>query len=106
MQGTNAHANVCKSEHSLGMRKVPATGWRRQRFWYEAPVHQLLVSASVLTSSNSLITFQTQLQRGVLANLNDHQIQGQIMLPGAAMFEMAAAAAGTMTVRSDYLPAL
>lgn len=50
--------------------------------------------------------FQTQLHRGALANLNDHQIQGQIMLPGAAMFEMAAAAAGTMTVISDYLPLL
>ena len=72
-----------------------ATPWERQRIWYEPPPHQLLMSASVQPSSAAALVFSTPLARGALAFVRDHQVSGRILLPGAAMFEMASAAIRT-----------
>ncbi len=67
--------------------------WLRQRIWYEPPPHQLLLSVAVYRALDTLVAFSTPLARGSLAFLRDHCVGGRILLPGAAMFEMASAAA-------------
>ena len=69
------------------------TPWLRQRIWYELPPHQLLMSVAVHRAPDTAaVAFSTPLARGSLAFLRDHCISGRILLPGAAMFEMASAA--------------
>ena len=101
-QGTNAHAVLCKSLHGrppVGT-KAQQGSWRRGRFWYTAPVRSLLQWALVSNGGPALqrleVNFATHTARSSLAHLLDHQIKGRVLLPGAAMFEMAASAAATM----------
>ena len=101
-QGTNAHAVLCARSGAMAPASARAHAvWRRQRHWYLGLMHQLLQSAGVGAAQEA--TFQTPLNRACLGYLHDHRIQGRALLPGAAMFEMAAAAARCMkhTIRQQ-----
>ena len=102
-QGTNAHA-------VLGQRALlpgPDQGgscmdpqgvrvaWRRHRFWYVGAAHALLAVAAAWAGS---ALFQARLGSAALAYLMDHRVGGRALLPGAAMFEAAAAAARALQV--------
>ena len=102
-QGTNAHAvmaNLATGGHATA-EHGHATPWLRHRIWYEPTPHQLLVSATVYRTPDTAVVFRTPLNLGSLAFLRDHHTRGRILLPGAAMFEMASAAASTATLVSN-----
>ncbi|KAK9803914.1 hypothetical protein WJX72_004698 [[Myrmecia] bisecta] len=96
-QGTNAHAVLCKARApSMAQHAAHATSpMNRQRFWFTVPAHTLLGKA-LTTHVRREAVMQTYMSRACLAYLLDHHIQNRALLPGAAMFEMAAAAAQTL----------
>ena len=53
--------------------------------------HPLLWTVLKLASMIGVVCTQAQLRRPALAFLRDHSVQGKIILPGAAMLEMAMA---------------
>lgn len=101
-QGTNAHAIIGKLAKPADdtVWQGPATPWLRQQIWYEPSPHQLLMSAAVhhQPAGTAPLILSTSLARGALAFLRDHRVGGQILLPGAAMFEMGSAAASISTL--------
>jgi thioester reductase-like protein len=80
--------------------RLPGYPWQRERFWYEpeeskegrlgAPGHPLLGSHWRAPS------WENWLDRRLLPYLNDHCVQGQVLIPGAAFLEMALAAGRTV----------
>lgn len=93
-QGTNAHAVLSVGpEGGAEIGPSKDSPIQRHRFWYASPAHQLLHSA-IISGPQRDVTFQTQINRACLGYLFDHQIQGRVLLPGAAMFEMSASALG------------
>jgi acyl transferase domain-containing protein len=90
-----------------GGRRVPLPTypWQRARYWHEtAPrdhlprsgEHPLLGEGRELFTRTDLRVWQTRLDRARLPWLVDHQIQGAIMLPGAAVLEMALTAGAAL----------
>ncbi|KAL4457258.1 hypothetical protein ABPG75_012123 [Micractinium tetrahymenae] len=68
--------------------------WQRRRYWYQPAPHHLLSSVVVGAGSFSFsAAFEVALGRPVLAFLWEHQVQGRIIVPGAAMLEASRAAA-------------
>ena len=106
-QGTNAHAVLCKggsiiSASASDAAHTGASIWKRSRVWYTAATHTLLQHVSVSSSMQGLeARFVNETTRSSLAYLMDHQIKGRVLLPGAAMFEMAASAAATLLGNSS-----
>ena len=102
-QGTNAHAVL--GERALLPEPGQADSWvgrqgggvalRRLRFWYVGAAHALLGAAAAWAGSAA---FQARLGSAALAYLMDHRVSGRALLPGAAMFEAAAAAACALQV--------
>ena len=93
-QGTNAHAVLVRgSSLPAGQRSIDSQ-WQRRRFWFGAPPHILV--DSVVAATPAVVRLQAALQAPALSYLWDHQVQGQALLPGAAMFEAAAAVARLM----------
>ncbi len=88
--------------------KLPSYPWQSKRFWNETqeaaedlhyhPVHPLL-GQSV---SGVHPTWEVELSTTGLPFLADHQVQGSILLPGAAYIEMALAAANATYGSVDY----
>lgn len=89
---------------------LPAIAWQRQRFWIDPPTassngqwhqagstgknsHPLLGNRMDLANSPSTFVWQTGIDHEVLRYLKEHQVQGEIVLPGAAYIEMALQAA-------------
>ena len=103
-QGTNAHAVLGErallpgpgQADSWGGRQGGGAAWQRLRFWYVGAAHALLAAAAAWAGSAA---FQARLGSAALAYLMDHRVSGRALLPGAAMFEAAAAAARTLQVR-------
>lgn len=88
-QGTNAHAVLVRgSSLPAGQRSI-SSQWQRRRFWFAAPPHILV--GSMVEATPAVVRLQAALQAPALSYLWDHQVQGQVLLPGAAMFEAAAA---------------
>ena len=113
-QGTNAHAVLCNLPHSAGpalpaSHKATAALWRRSRFWFVPHMHTLLHRCTVAAPGIQTMEMQlsTELARSSLAYLQDHQIRGRVLLPGAAMFEMAASVGRVLARLGDAgLPAI
>ena len=79
---------------------LPAYPWQRQRYWLDAPRarrlprtgHPLLGEARIPANRGTLRIWETSLELERLPWLADHQVQGQVIFPGAAYLEMALAA--------------
>lgn len=79
--------------------KLPAYPWQSKRFWnetpeaaealYYRPVHPLLGQPVSAVHP----TWEVELSTALLPFLDDHQVQGSVVLPGAVYVEMASAAA-------------
>ena len=75
-QGTNAHVVLARTaglEPAASPSVAPAT-WRRQRFWYTAPQHQMLQRCAVSMAAGTA-AMQCQLSKSHLAYLCDHQVR-------------------------------
>ncbi len=95
LQGTNAHAVLCRTGISHGQPAEPTSVWQRDRFWFTVRAHALLLRAVALPQQGSC-TMQTPLDSPSLAFLFDHCVQDRALFPGAAMFETASAAMRAM----------
>ncbi|HEX8360252.1 MAG TPA: acyltransferase domain-containing protein, partial [Longimicrobium sp.] len=79
--------------------RLPAYPWQRERCWNESPAS---VRDRLETGAHPLLgqrqpsphpTWEIELDKDRVAYLNDHEIQGTVVYPGAAYVEMALAAA-------------
>ena len=87
---------------------LPTYPWQRQRYWAESeesrqervgqPDHPLLGFRMAAPRP----TWKLDLNTNILPYLNDHQIQGVMVLPGAAYVEMALAAATQVFGKGVY----
>ena len=104
VQGTNAHmllAPAGSSDHA-GHAAVlaPSRPWQRTRLWPSVVPHAMLSRSASLPRMRSC-TFEAQLLAAGLSFLWDHQVQGTAILPGAALLEMAHAAAHLLAASTD-----
>lgn len=87
---------------------LPTYQWRRERYWSEAEAsikdrqgifdHPLLGRAV----SSPRPTWQVTLNKNRLPYLNDHQVMGTLLFPGAGYAEMAFAAATATFGKGEY----
>ena len=80
-QGTNAHAIVgSRSVALLHDDSTAGSIWRRRRFWFGPPPHQLLLRAG---STHGRVTYELAFGRAGLAYVWEHQVwQKEILGPG------------------------
>lgn len=88
--------------------KLPPYSWQYKRFWNEPqeaaedlhyqPVHPLLGQPVSAVHP----TWEAELSTTAAPFLIDHQVQGSVLLPGAAFIEIALAAANEAYGRTDY----
>ena len=99
-QGTNAHAVLAAAPDSVpdapSSRQRPV---QQTRIWFAPEPCVLLHLAAVLPAAGSRtgqLHLASRLDRPGLAFLADHVVQGRMLVPGAAMFEMMLATLGTV----------
>jgi acyl transferase domain-containing protein len=102
-QGTNAHILLRKEALSSGDAGAQLAGklagsaggmpWQHQRLWLMPQLSLLAQQAYCHRGNSSKVTFEVDLSHAALSMLWDHQVAGQVLLPGAAMLEAAAASA-------------
>ena len=99
-QGTNAHAVLAAAPGSVPDAPVSRQSpMQRDRIWFAPEPHVLLHMAAVLPAAGSRtkqLRLASRLDRPGLAFLAGHVIQGRVLVPGAAMFEMMLATLGTV----------
>ncbi|OBJ55150.1 type I polyketide synthase [Mycobacterium sp. 1423905.2] len=88
--------------------KLPSYPWQHKRFWNEPqeaaedlhyqPVHPLLGQPMSAVHP----TWEAELSTTAVPFLADHQVQGSVLLPGAAFIEIAVAAANEAYGRKDF----
>lgn len=94
-QGTNAHA-VLLSPGSAGASSAkPDARWARQRFWVAPQPHAALVATAAALGSRQ-VAIHAELAAPEASYLWDHCVAGKALLPGAGLFELAAASAATL----------
>ena len=97
-QGTNAHAVLVRtaslpsSDSDLQLQR----SLQRRRFWFAAPPH--VFASRLVATRSAAVQLQAALEGPALAYLWDHTVQSRPLLPGAAMFEAAHAAAARLLV--------
>jgi acyl transferase domain-containing protein/NADPH:quinone reductase-like Zn-dependent oxidoreductase/surfactin synthase thioesterase subunit/NAD(P)-dependent dehydrogenase (short-subunit alcohol dehydrogenase family) len=88
-------------------RDVPKHPWRRQRHWFEVPRAQarrlgegqanpFVKDAVPLAAADSVAVVEIDADAGVLPWLEDHRVEGSIVVPATAHLEMASAAASVL----------
>ncbi|BDA51455.1 probable oleandomycin polyketide synthase, modules 5 and 6 [Coccomyxa sp. Obi] len=96
-QGTNAHVLL----HSLTTtptgepKGTPRPAWRHRRFWYTPQPHRFAQSVAAAADRTS-VTVEFDMAAPALAYLWDHQVNGRVLFPGAAMFEAGRAAGAVL----------
>ena len=102
-QGSNAHALVaCQGEGAAAARGSAVKWgcrlqvWKLQKCWVAPLVHPLVQSVghAVLRAEALEVCMEAALTRCSMAWLWDHRVAGQVLLPGAAYLEAAAALPG------------
>ena len=98
MSGVNAHAllSAAAADAAGCAAPGPDLAWQRGAYWPAPIPHPLLLAAAVghqAAGSARAFEFSLDLASSRLTWLRDHGVQGTLLLPAAAMFEMAAAAA-------------
>ncbi len=88
--------------------KLPSYPWQSKRFWNETqeaaeelhyrPVHPLLGQPVNAVHP----TWEVELSTAAIPFLNDHQVQGSVLVPGAVFVEIALAAAKETYGSTDY----
>jgi acyl transferase domain-containing protein len=89
--------------------RLPRYPWQRERFWHESressetrlgkPGHALLGPAQPTPTPS----WESTLDCGLLPYLNDHKVQGHVVVPGVAYIEMALAAAKDLFATGPYV---
>lgn len=94
MSGVNAHALVSSLATSGSAAAVTSLAWQPAAYWPSPRPHPLLLFAAVQRpgATGRVVQLAADLAAPGLSWLQDHSVQGRALLPGAAMFEMAAAA--------------
>lgn len=95
MSGVNAHAVLSASAAGGAVAAAPSLERQRAAYWPTPQPHPLLLMAAVRqqpTAAGRLLELAADLSAPGLSWLRDHGVTGTVLLPGAAMFEMAAAA--------------
>jgi hypothetical protein len=96
MSGVNAHALLAAAVGNLDAATLPSARtsviWQRAGYW-PAPVSHPLLIRSAAQPGAAAVECVADLAAARLAWLWDHSVRGRALLPGAAMFEAAAAAA-------------
>lgn len=91
MSGVNAHALLtAASDPAATVLPAPASSWLRERCWPTTTQHPMLLSTKTKTP---VVDCYLDWSAPGLAWALDHHVQGRCLVPGAAMFEMAGAAA-------------
>ncbi len=76
-----------------GFIPLPSYPWQRERYWNvperPSPVHPLLG----FRLKSAYASWESQLDKQLLAYLEDHQVQGSVVFPAAGYIEMGLAAA-------------
>lgn len=99
-QGTNAHVLPARPAPATAKLNEPTPkaaqlAWQRSRIWPLPPAHLMVVGADTAITSGR-VTLQCQLNSTSLAFLRDHQVLQRLLIPTAALLEIAAAAATTL----------
>jgi acyl transferase domain-containing protein len=96
MSGVNAHALLAATGGNLDAATLASArtrvSWQRAGYW-PAPVPHPLLTRSAAQPGAAALECIADLAAARLAWLWDHSVRGRALLPGAAMFEAAAAAA-------------
>ena len=105
-QGTNAHVVLGAARgDGYEVARASAVAWKRARCWYADPPRVFLARAAA--PQRHTISVQCRLSGcAPLALLWDHVVNGRVLLPGAALFELVAEAiAGTSNTSAALAPA-
>ena len=101
LSGVNAHLLLTTSSAAAPQpqpQQQPTLPWQRQRFW-PLPLLSAVLSAHLPSPAGGDRTVRLAAQprsSQALAFLWDHRVQSRVLLPGTAMFELAAAAAAAL----------
>jgi acyl transferase domain-containing protein len=100
LSGVNAHLLLTTATTAAPQPQQRASlPWQRQRFW-PLPLLSAVLSAHLPSPDGGDRTVRLAAQphnSQALAFLWDHRVQGRVLLPGTAMFELAAAAAAALS---------
>eukprot|EP00775_Hariotina_reticulata_P007135 gene7135-7350_t len=97
-QGTNAHVQLAAAPFistqgggtvAVGFFGNGQQAWQHQRTWPLPPAHLLVTHAASSTSNQ--VRFDAQLTSPALSFLWDHEILQQVLVPSAALLEIASA---------------
>jgi acyl transferase domain-containing protein len=106
MSGVNAHALLSApaayTSPQASAAEARVLSWQRSSYWASPTPHPLLLAATAGPSSygrppGRLVECIADLSTSSLAWFRDHAVNGRALLPAAAMFELAAAAATACT---------
>lgn len=99
LSGVNAHLLLTTATAATPQPQQQTTlPWQRQRFW-PLPLLSAILSAHLPSPAGGDRTVQLAAQprsSQALAFLWDHRVQGRVLLPSTAMFELAAAATAAL----------
>lgn len=103
-QGTNAHALLRGPPEGAAIDK-PNAVWQHSRLWVAPLKHAALqIAAVLLPKSTPEVHLHCNVMTASLAYLWDHKVSGKVLLPGAALFELAAATGHILASRQIVEP--
>ena len=95
---------MCSSDLTPEVQAVTGSvmTWQRTAFWPVPLGHLLLTAAGIRPTSGSKVAdCLLDLSSSSLAWMHDHQVQGRVLLPAAALFELTSAASAACLLDSS-----